>query len=694
MTGANLSLSEVHLGYDKASGAFLDDPTISRNTLQVTGQGATELKPGSDIDPNRIRFGSGFDLMVTPGLAPAVSEQLSQAALADPSGSAELPYLVIQFNFPVDMAAKNQLEQQGVVFDDPIDKLSVYAKIPPAALPSIMQMINTSKVHFVGVAPAEARVADPLKAKINERRQETLPIIVQLFESPTPEQLEALRGFMTITQVSDGPLHLVSGTIEAAQIMTLAQHPLVQWIEEQTLAELSSLKDPSLAEMASLPPANFDANLGDGADIVKQLGLNGSGINVAVMDSGIARQGSVYHPDLPASRIVDQYYWDPHSNFESTAAPDDHGHGSHIAGSIGGSGVYENDLAWQGLAPAVNFLIYRLSNNNVGFQSPDLQAAIQRGVGRNMHIANLSFGGGNGQYILHAQLVDRTVPGEFGSRPVNMVTISGNENALTASPGTAKNALTIGAVKNGNGPQMTLNFDACSDVNWPPGERVCFSNFGPVDADNDGATRVKPDLVAPGVRISSVAPWYLTPSGNQYYFTSDGTSFAAPQVSGAVAQFLNAYNTLIIWPEVIKAAFIVSATDVGGANVAQYGRGMLNAFHAIFDQVNVSDISYWTGAFSGTGAVASHTFTVPAGFDEVRRFNLGRPGGRSRNDNVINDLDVKVYDGSRVLVGKFRRFPDDTVGICQSNRRSAERGASRPAPIRSGRPKLMAWPPW
>jgi subtilisin family serine protease len=468
---------------------------------------------------------------------------------------------------------------------------------------------------------------------------------------------------MTITQVSDGPLPLVSGTIEASQVLTLAQQPAVQWIEEQTLAGLSSLEEPSLTQEENLPPANFEGNLGAGADIVKQLGFNGSGVNVAVIDSGIARQGATYHPDLPASRIVDQYYWDPYSTFESTDAPDDYLHGTHVAGTIGGSGAYDSDYSWQGLAPGVNFLIYRLSNNNDGFEPPDFQAALQRGAGRNMHIANNSWADydSHGQYLLTARLADWAVRGEFGSRHVNMVIAAGNENALTASPGTAKNALTVGAVKDGNWSQTTIDFSACSDDNWPPAERVCFSNFGPVDADNDGATRVKPDLVAPGVNIRSPAPWYLSPSGTSYYFTADGTSMAAPQVSGAVALFLDAYSTFITWPEVVKAALIVSATDVGGANIAQYGRGMLNAVHAIYDQVNISDISYWTGFLTGAGATANHTFSVPAGFDEVRiALTWADPVAAAGNDNVINDLDVKVYDGSGALVGSSLTA-DDTV---------------------------------
>lgn len=659
-SGADVSLSEVHLGYDRDSGGFLDDPTITRSAVQVTGQSWVELKPGSDIDPSRIQFGSGYQFQVQPGLAAELSGQLAMAAA--PGAAGDVPYVVIQFNYPVDLGAISQLEQNGVVFGDPIDKLSFYAKVPPSALPVVMRMIEAGQVHFVGAVPGEARVAEPLKAKIAATPHEMLPVTVQLFESPTPERLEELRAYMSISQVTDGPVHLVSGTIEAAQVLRLAGHPLVQWVEEQSLAELGGLKGNWMAEEMSLPPANFEGNLGVGADVVKHLGFNGSGINVAVIDTGIARQGSRYHPDLPAGRIVDQYFWDPHSDFESPDATDENGHGTHIAGTIGGSGVYDSDYSWQGLAPVANLLIYKINRDNRGLQVGDFHALLLRGASRNMHVANLSFGGYNGQYLADARLVDWAVRGELGSRRVNLVIAAHNQNSLIADPGTAKNGLTVGAVKDGNWPNITYEWEGvCSYNDWPPAERVCFSNFGPIDADNDGNTRVKPDLVAPGVHIASSWPWYLTPSGDGYYNWSDGTSFAAPQVSGAVALFLDAYSSLTTWPEVVKAAFIVSATDVGGSNVAQYGRGMLNVFHAIYDQLNISDITYWTGSLANTGSTASHTFTVANGFDEVRiALTWADPVAASGNDNVINDLDVKVYDGRGALVGSSTT-PDDTV---------------------------------
>lgn len=659
IAAAHLSLSEAHLGYDKKTGSYLDDPTIIRHTQDVTTQSASQ-KEGSDLDPSHIRFGSNYEFVVEPGIAPELYQQLSNGTSSGTSDDALTPYIVIQFKFPVDLETKKQLEQKGVVFGDPIDKLSFYAKIPPQALPEMSQAVDKNKVNFVGPTPPESRVAETLKVQALATPDEALRITAQLFETPTPEQIEILQTLMAVEQLSDGPMHLVDGRVAASRVFSLAEQPFVQWVEEQIPNEVAGLKGPSTSREIILPPANFEGNLGTGADIIKQLGHNGSGINVAVMDSGIARQESTYHPDLPASRITDQYSWNPNSNAESTIAEDDSGHGTHVAGTIGGSGANTSDLAWQGQAPAANFLIYRLSSNNSGFTNADFQASLQRGAEQNMHISNNSWGGGNGQYNTNARLSDRAVRGEFGSRYVNMVIAIGNDNALSLSPGTAKNALTVGAVKDGNWPPV--NITSCGgvgDSNWPPGERICFSNVGPINADGDGATRVKPDIMAPGVRTHSPVPWYLNPFS--YYDTYNGTSMATPHVSGAVAQFLDGHSNLIDWPEVVKAAFIVSATDIGGTNINQYGRGMLNVFHAIYDQSNISDITFWGGSLASTGNTADHTFTVPSGFDEVRvALTWADPVSGSGSDNVVNDLDVSVYDGSGTLVGSSATA-DDTV---------------------------------
>ena len=67
-----------------------------------------------------------------------------------------------------------------------------------------------------------------------------------------------------------------------------------------------------------------------------------------------------------------------------------------------------------------------------------------------------------------------------------------------------------------------------------------FSSRGPT-----GDGRTKPDLIAPGERIDSC-------SLNGYYETMDGTSMAAPHVSGAAALLLGRHRELIGQPDASK----------------------------------------------------------------------------------------------------------------------------------------------
>jgi subtilisin len=458
-------------------------------------------------------------------------------------------------------------------------------------------------------------------------------------------------------------MNLVEGVLPADTVVSLAAHPAVQMVYERIRYESGGpMGAPALRTDLGRPLANLEGNLGTGGDILKNNGYNGAGINVAVVDSGIARSGSTYHPDLPASRITDQYAYYPAPVGTNAAAVDSHG--THVAGSIGGSGVGSTSQAWQGIAPNVNFLIYRLCCNvpgGFGYFDSDFQAALLRGAQNSAHVVNNSWGGGNNTYAVSSQLADRAVRGEFANRWMNVVAITHNDNALSRSPGTAKNAITVGAVKDGNWPNVNVtSCGGAGDRNWPPGERVCFSNFGPIDIDGDGHSRVKPDLMAPGVRTHSPVAWYQY-ADSRYYDTFNGTSMAAPQVSGAVAQFLQAYPGYTNWPEVVKAALIASATNVGGADTARYGRGMINAFHAVYNQSGISTTSRWSGSLATSGANNNHTLIVPAGFSEVRVVLTwaDRVAG-ANNDTVINDLDVRVYDASNTLRGSSLTV-DDTV---------------------------------
>lgn len=119
-------------------------------------------------------------------------------------------------------------------------------------------------------------------------------------------------------------------------------------------------------------------------------------------------------------------------------------------------------------------------------------------------------------------------------------------------PGNADGVITVGA---------THRF-------WPHTYGVSFfSSRGPT-----GDGRMKPDLVAPGERIQSCLP-------GRGWGELDGTSMAAPHVSGAAAMLMGRYSELIGQPRRIKRILCESATDLGRERSFQ-GHGMLDVLRA------------------------------------------------------------------------------------------------------------------
>jgi subtilisin family serine protease len=107
-----------------------------------------------------------------------------------------------------------------------------------------------------------------------------------------------------------------------------------------------------------------------------------------------------------------------------------------------------------------------------------------------------------------------------------------------------------------------------------------FSSKGPT-----GDGRAKPDLVAPGERITSCAAGRALAEvkekqGEAVYVEDSGTSMAAPHVSGAIAAFLSIRNEFIGQPEQVKQIFTSSATSLGRERYFE-GHGLVDLMRAI-----------------------------------------------------------------------------------------------------------------
>ena len=258
------------------------------------------------------------------------------------------------------------------------------------------------------------------------------------------------------------------------------------------------------------------------------------------------------------------------------------GHGTHVAGIIGASGRDnaagtggDSNFA-DGMCPDIMFYDFRVLAKSLEDTEFAIIAALQyiRYLNEShsylsVHGANLSlsiphdvrnFACGRTpicnecERLVESGVVVVAAAGNLGYQ--SFETKEGSYEGYTAfsitDPGNAEGVITVGATHRYRPQTYGVSF---------------FSSRGPT-----GDGRLKPDLVAPGERIQSSLP-------DQGWGELDGTSMAAPHVSGAAAMLMARYSELIGEPRRIKQILCESATDLGRERSFQ-GHGMLDVLRA------------------------------------------------------------------------------------------------------------------
>lgn len=359
---------------------------------------------------------------------------------------------------------------------------------------------------------------------------------------------------------------------------------------------------------------------------------DGANIVWAVLDSGIDAE----HPHFAShATVTADSVKQLHRDFtlpsatNTTDAPltDPFGHGTHVAGIIAGRSPGEPDtiriatneptaddmprwvsrtlapgVSLSGVAPRTNLVSLRVLDDKGKTLSSVIIAALDyvrsvNGGGRDIaiHGVNLSLGCGwlprdyaAGQSPLCRELnllvgtgvVAVVSAGNFGAGTVGggvgggvagtTANVYGQLSTIT-DPGNAADAITVGSVHRYRPHTYGVTFD---------------SSKGPT---LDG--RMKPDLVAPGERITSAGTGRMADgvppldvvdggSGVARYIEDSGTSMAAAHVSGAIAAFLSARSEFIGHPDEVKKIFVESATDLGRHPFFQ-GAGVVNLMRAL-----------------------------------------------------------------------------------------------------------------
>jgi serine protease AprX len=335
---------------------------------------------------------------------------------------------------------------------------------------------------------------------------------------------------------------------------------------------------------------NYRTSVTTGARLVQDwLGYTGAGVGVAIIDSGITS----WHDDLTnrTSKIF-PYGNQRVSKFVDfvngrTLPYDDNGHGTHVAGVIGGNG-YDSFGEKTGIAPSASLVSLKVLDAAGQGTVSNIIAALNwvavNGKTYNVRVVNMSVGAGvyesywTDPLTLAAKaVVDRGITvvaaaGNFGKDREGRL----QYGAITA-PGNAPWVLTVGASSTMG--TLTRSDDQMTD----------FSSSGPTAVD----FLSKPDLVAPGAgTVSLSAPGstlYLTKAlnllggvlglGGKPYLALSGTSMAAPVVTGTVALMLQANPNLT--PNLIKAILQYTSQRYPGYNSLRQGAGFLNSYGAV-----------------------------------------------------------------------------------------------------------------
>jgi serine protease AprX len=294
-----------------------------------------------------------------------------------------------------------------------------------------------------------------------------------------------------------------------------------------------------------------------GADELWAEGVDGAGVTVAVVDTGIQRV-----PDL-AGRVIGGIDFTP----EADPFEDSFGHGTFVAGLIAGSGQSSGG-AYRGVAPAAKLVSIKIAGRNGASDITHVLAALQWAV---------SFRNAYGIRVLNLSLgTDSTQP--YWLSPLNhaveRVWDSGIAVVVSASNLGVEGAGTV--TKPGDDPLVSTTgaTDDLGTARRTDDVMAGFSGMGPTAADG----LAKPDLVAPGRSVVSLrAPgskidnYYPQARVGGAYFKGSGTSFSAGITSGAAALLLDREPGLS--PDQVKARMLSTATPgpVGDPNVDGHG---------------------------------------------------------------------------------------------------------------------------
>ncbi|MFY0759498.1 S8 family peptidase [Metabacillus dongyingensis] len=308
-------------------------------------------------------------------------------------------------------------------------------------------------------------------------------------------------------------MNVVHATLPDQAAAALQKNPNVTFIEEDFEAKAIGQTVPY-----GIPHIKADA--------VQSSGIRGSGVKVAVLDSGI----DASHEDLNVSGGASFVAAEPNPFIDGNS------HGTHVAGTVA---ALNNTTGVLGVAPDVTLYAVKVLDSSGSGTYSGIAQGIEWAVENGMDVINMSLGGSQGSSALQ-QAVDQAY-----NKGVVVAAAAGNSGSkgkrnTIGYPAKYSSVIAVGAVDSSN-------------------NRASFSSVGS-----------ELDVMAPGVNTLSTVP------GNKYA-AFNGTSMASPHVAGAAALILSKYPGMTN----IEVINHLKNTAVPLGDPFYYGAGVINVQAAI-----------------------------------------------------------------------------------------------------------------
>lgn len=538
----------------------------------------------------RLRYATFDPLQGVPDVDPALRTV--------PASMDEVGRYLVQFEGPVKPQWVAAVRSRGIVIEDYVPD---YAFVVRATLRQVSALPNAFPfVRWTGVFHAAYKI-----------EPRALAPTVQPLTARTASRPEAMGLAMRLQRFGAGVMGQTATTVEVAGsrqlAMQLARTPEVKWVQVR--------RTPHVFNDRAANIIGVSGSLG-----VRVRGFYGKGQIVAVADSGLdTGDPQTLNRDFQGRVLATFALGRPTTNdwSDPTTGLGWGGHGTHVAGSVLGSGAnsganpaqHNYGSSHAGMAPEASLVFQSIEDDRGGLGGVPLTLydlfIEPYKLGARVHTN--SWGASDiGTYTDLAASVDQFV---YDNPDMTILFAAGNDGidrngdgvvdpGSIGDPAAAKNIITVGASENLRPP--TENWGGNTKQTWSiygdlfpplstdftadkPNGMAAFSSRGPAA---DG--RIKPDIVAPGTGIVSVlsrlsaaggevldgefAGAYSDANTLSKYAYSSGTSMATPVAAGAAA-LVREFYTKKQWN---PSAALVKATLINGAydmNPGQYGLG-------------------------------------------------------------------------------------------------------------------------